>query len=233
MEPNELREWAGSSKLPVYRQDAVNNCAAAAAAPIRLAKFKKQMYLVEGAQVMIRVNMWTEAGVVNGSTGIVRDIVVSANGERCVALVEVPNYTGPVLDPENRKLVPVRMVQHDWTQGRGKRKTVCTRQQLPLDLAWAISIHKSQGMTVGPEEAFHKLIVDCGPTEHWAPGLLYVAASRGVHRDCLAFDPVEINELGEITHMPFYNFNRFEKLNTSAGAELMFAYFERLKLKQP
>ena len=123
--------------------------------------------------------------------------------------------------------------QHDWTQGRGKRKTVCTRQQLPLDLAWAISIHKSQGMTVGPEEAFQKLIVDCGSTEHWAPGLLYVAASRGVHRDCLAFDPVEINELGEITHMPFYNFNRFEKLNTSAAAELMFAYFERLKLKQP
>ena len=191
------------------------------------------MYLVEGAQVMIRVNMWTEAGVVNGSTGIVRDIVVSANGKRCVALVEVPNYTGPVLDPENPKLVPVRMVQHDWTQGRGKRKTSCSRQQLPLDLAWAISIHKSQGMTVGPDEAFQKLIVDCGETEHWAPGLMYVAVSRAVHRDCLAFDPVEVNELGEITHMPFYNFSRFEKLNTSAGAESMFAYFERLKLKQP
>jgi hypothetical protein len=70
-------------------------------------------------------------------------------------------------------------------------------------------------------------------TEHWAPGLLYVAASRGVYRDCLAFDQVEINELDEITHMPFYDFNRFEKLNTSASAELMFVYFERLKLKQP
>ena len=64
-------------------------------------------------------------------------------------------------------------------------------------------------------------------------GSTYVAVSRAVHRDCLAFDPVEVNELGEITHMPFYNFNRFEKLNTSAGAESMFAYFERLKLKQP
>ena len=83
------------------------------------------------------------------------------------------------------------------------------------------------------EEAFHKLIMDCGPTGHWALGMLYVAASRGVHRDCLAFDPVEINELGEITHMPIYNFNLFEKLNTSTGAELMFAYFERLKFKQP
>ena len=135
--------------------------------------------------------------------------------------------------PKNPKLVPVRMVQHDWTQGRGRRKTFCTRQQLPLDLAWAISIHKSQGMTVGPKEAFQKLIVDCGQTEHWAPGLLYVAASRAVHRDCLAFDPVEINELGEITPLPFYDFNRFQKLNTSANADLMFAYFERLKSKQP
>ena len=67
------------------------------------------------------------------------------------------------------------------------------------------------------------------------PPLWYVAASRGVHRVCLAFDPVEIDDLGEITctHMPFYNFNRFEKLNTSAGVESMFAYFEHLKLKQP
>ena len=111
----EFREWVAPSNLPVHRQDAVNNCPAAAAASVRLAKFRKQMYLVEGAQVMIRVNMWTEAGVVNGSTGIVRDIVVSANGERCVALVEVPNYTGTVLDPANPTLVHVHMVQYDWT----------------------------------------------------------------------------------------------------------------------
>ena len=181
---------------------------------------------------MIRVNMWTEAGVVNGSTGTVRDIVVSANGERCIALVEVPNYIGPVLDPENPQLVPVRMVQHDWTQGRGRRKIICTRQQLPLDLARAISIHKPRDMTVGPEEAFQNLSVDCGKTEHWTLGLLYVAVTRAVHRDCLAFDPVEINELGEIPHLPFYDFTRFEKLNTSSGADLMFAYFERLKSKQ-
>ena len=43
---------------------------------------------------------------------------------------------------------------------------------------------------------------------------------------------VEINELGEIAHLSFYDFTRFEKLNTSAGADLVFAYFERLKSKQ-
>ena len=29
------------------------------------------------------------------------------------------------------------------------------------------------------------------------PGLMYVAVSRDVHRDCFAFDPVEVNELGD------------------------------------
>ncbi len=51
----------------------------------------------------------------------------------------------------------------------GARKVMCTRTQVPLDLAWAITIHKPQGLTVGPEEGVRKVIVDFGQTEGWAP----------------------------------------------------------------
>ncbi|HET9433512.1 MAG TPA: helicase C-terminal domain-containing protein, partial [Chitinophagaceae bacterium] len=42
--------------------------------------------------------------------------------------------------------------------------------QYPLRLAWAITIHKSQGLT------FEKVIIDAG--EAFAPGQVYVALSR-------------------------------------------------------
>lgn len=44
------------------------------------------------------------------------------------------------------------------------------RVQLPLTLAWAITIHKSQGMTI------ERLLVDCQGA--FAAGQVYVALSR-------------------------------------------------------
>ena len=45
------------------------------------------------------------------------------------------------------------------------------RQQLPLKLAWALTIHKSQGLTLP------KAVIDLGKSER-TPGISYVAISR-------------------------------------------------------
>ncbi|KAL7436258.1 hypothetical protein ACHAXM_005212 [Skeletonema potamos] len=64
---------------------------------------------------------------------------------------------------------------------------VATRWQIPLTLAWAISIHKSQGLTI---ERLLVNLVDC-----FAEGQAYVACSRGKDLESMTienFKPTEI-----------------------------------------
>lgn len=94
-------------------------------------RFVKVLQLAIGAQVMLLVNHCVEAGLVNGSRGVVS---------------EFDAVTGaPVVTFDNGEVLTVPLVTYkvDFEKNQfGKRS------QYPLALAWATTIHKSQGATL-------------------------------------------------------------------------------------
>jgi len=101
-----------------------------------------------------------EAGYINGERGTV---VEMADGK-----VTVRKETGHVVEarPET------------WELRDADQKVRATLTQIPLKLAWAMTIHKSQGMTLSRME--------CDVAECFAPGQTYVALSRAKSIDGLA-----------------------------------------------
>ena len=74
-------------------------------------------------------------------------------------------------------------------------KKSCSVSSLPLRCCAALSIHKSQGMTVGPGQLFEKVIIyyPAEPgTRSNTPGLELIALSRAMNIECLAIgNPVQ------------------------------------------
>lgn len=64
--------------------------------------------------------------------------------------------------------VPICPLSRDWENNDGKR---CSRTQIPLCTAHAVTIHKSQGATL------LKTVVDIG-TKEFAAGINFVGLSR-------------------------------------------------------
>ena len=92
---------------------------------------RQKLHLKVGAQVMLTKNKDVSLGLVNGARGVVTGFDTKNN------LPEVQFLKGEkmVIAPETFSL-------------KLSGDVMATRQQIPLVLAWAMSIHKSQGMSL-------------------------------------------------------------------------------------
>ncbi|MHB1179462.1 MAG: helix-turn-helix domain-containing protein, partial [Daejeonella sp.] len=122
-----------------------------------------ELEIKEGAQVMfVKNDPSRERLFYNGKIGIVTEIAddviyVKCPGDHSEIAVSPLEWTNIKyeLDPQTKEV---------------KEKVIGTFTQYPLKLAWAITIHKSQGLT------FEKAIIDANLA--FAHGQVYVALSR-------------------------------------------------------
>jgi ATP-dependent DNA helicase PIF1 len=133
--------------------------------------FEEELELKVGAQVMCIANLDMEAGICNGSTGIVESMhdkhVIVRFGNGVKKMIEY----------------------HAWMSETYPGFSI---QQLPLIPAWAVTIHKSQGATL--EKARMNLggnVFACGQT--------YVALSRvktleGLYLDAFDYTKIKVSK---------------------------------------
>ena len=108
--------------------------------------------LATSARVMLTSNFWVEVGLVNGAMGTIQAICYHTGGPPdlpTAVMVHFDHYSGPTLHDGT---VPITPVRRTWSLSGIQ----CSRLQLPLKLAWAVTIHKSQGLTLS------KAVIDVG-----------------------------------------------------------------------
>ncbi len=122
-----------------------------------------ELVLKKDAQIMfIRNDMSEVKRYYNGKIGVISNI----NGEHIE--VTFPGEGEPLV-LEKTTWENQRYEYKEETEAI-ETKTIGEFSQYPIRLAWAITIHKSQGLT------FEKAIIDAGKS--FAPGQVYVALSR-------------------------------------------------------
>jgi len=118
----------------------------------------EEIRLKLGAQVMLTRNKDLDRNLVNGSRGIVEGFVQDADGD----VIPVVRFDCGVTD----KLSKVETMRYNPDGEMG----CLVRKQIPLKLAWALTIHKSQGSTLT------RALLNLESTFEY--GQMYVALSR-------------------------------------------------------
>ena len=139
----------------------------------RLLPTEEKLELKPGAQVMLLAND-RKGRFVNGTIGRIAKIV-KVPDEEDVIVVDLPDGEEVELSPNTWELFHFR---YEAESDRIESESVGSFTQYPLRLAWAVTIHKSQGKT------FDRVVIDIGRGA-FAHGQVYVALSR-----CTSFEGI-------------------------------------------
>ena len=172
---------------------------------------------------MITKNIDVSDGLTNGAVGTVTDIVLDTT--TAIVKMILVKFDYEIIGQEacsvsmykhiNKTSVPTQRKQASFALGK-KESCQGTRTQFPLALAWAVTIHKCQGLTL-PE------IVDMTPSKgKYRSGQAYVAFSH-VH---------EVSKLHIINythsqiHMCEYVAKEMERLRKNWLPEMPLLWFD-------
>ena len=149
-----------------------------------------------------------KGGLANGMTGFVRAIIFNeektSSDSPDFIMVQFDNYSGPCI---NGNLFPVAMIIRSCE--KNGRKFI--RKQFPLKVAYAIAIHKSQGLTL------ELIVIDLGDIQ-FAAGLTYVVLSR-------------VKRLIDLVLIFYPDKKQFVKIRKSKPAQLKILFLENLRQK--
>jgi len=166
-----------------------------------------EIYICIGARIMLTTNLWTEIGLVNGSMGSIEDLSWDYGRQTdqlpSVILIRFDSYTGPSFPGCPVGTVPVfpQTRQFDY------KGIVCLRTQFPLRLGYAITVHKSQGLTL------LRAVMNLNQREHCL-GLSYVAVSR-------------VKTLAGLMFETPFDYDRFRGINTVTSNDRNLDYSSR------
>lgn len=145
------------------------------------ASYLKEVEVALDAQVMLLVNLDMAAGLVNGSRGVV--VAFHGVGKAAVPIVEFING-------EKRVMYP-----HTWlVEEYSTKERKIYRTQVPLKLAYGITIHKSQGASLD------SALIDIG-SNTFEYGQAYVALSRVRSLDALYIHAFETKAIRAHPHV--------------------------------
>ncbi|PKK65021.1 hypothetical protein RhiirC2_626721, partial [Rhizophagus irregularis] len=92
-----------------------------------------EILLVKGCRVMLTSNVWIEAGLVNGSMGVVENILFQEEGPPALptaVFIKFDKYDGlTITSLEGKEVVPIVPIKRSW---KDKNGTTCSRTQLPI-----------------------------------------------------------------------------------------------------
>lgn len=110
-----------------------------------------------GARVVMLKNTYRKNDIINGSTGEV--IMFDKNNN-------------PVVQFHNGKIIKIKPEYWEYQEYDSNNQIEVTAiiKQIPLALAWGITVHKSQGMSLD--------VIECDLGKVFVPGQVYVALSR-------------------------------------------------------